>query len=196
MYYRFLSFLILFCACLLVACDRNTSELPIAENRATFREGEPLPRNKGDWPWWRGPTFDGIAEDQKVPHHWSETENIVWKVPLPGIGHGSPIVVDDRIFLPTANDQDQTMSLLCLDRESGKLLWDKESSPRRIYAYAQKKFACISNTCMGWETCVRRIFSSRRNFCFRVRPGWDTLMADAGRKLRFEARVRFLSVAL
>jgi len=126
MHYRFLSFLILVCSCLLLACDRNTPELLIAENRATFREGEPLPSNKGDWPWWRGPTFDGIAEDQKVPHHWSETENIVWKVPLPGIGHGSPIVVDDRIFLPTANDQDQTMSLLCLDRKSGNLLWDKE----------------------------------------------------------------------
>ena len=126
MHYRFLSFLVLICSCLPLACDRNTSEPLITANRAPFREGESLPSNDGDWPWWRGPTFDGIAEDQKVPHHWSETENIVWKVPLPGIGHGSPIVVGERIFLPTANDQEQTISLLCLDRKSGKLLWNKE----------------------------------------------------------------------
>ena len=77
-----------------------------------------------DWPAWRGPTRDGIAAPgQNPPVHWSETENIVWKIALPGRGHGSPTVVGDRIYLATADLPKQTQSVLCLDRRSGKELW-------------------------------------------------------------------------
>src|SRR5882724_1470689 len=67
-----------------------------------------------DWPWWRGPNRNGIASaDQKPPLKWSETENVLWKAPVPGRGHGSPIVVGDQIFLATANAKDETQSVLC-----------------------------------------------------------------------------------
>ena len=50
-----------------------------------------------DWPAWRGPTRDGIAAPgQNPPTQWSETENVLWKVPLPGRGHSSPTVVGER----------------------------------------------------------------------------------------------------
>ena len=77
-----------------------------------------------DWPWWRGPDRNGVADaKQKPPLKWSETENNLWKTPIPGRGHGSPIVVGGQIFLATADHADETQSVLCFDRESGKQLW-------------------------------------------------------------------------
>jgi outer membrane protein assembly factor BamB len=80
-----------------------------------------------DWPEWRGPTHNGIAAPgQTPPVEWSETNHILWKTRLPGAGHGSPIVVADRIYLPTAEKAKPSQSVLCLDRETGKLLWQTE----------------------------------------------------------------------
>jgi len=80
-----------------------------------------------DWPAWRGPTGDGMAASgQNPPVHWSETEGIAWKVGIPGRGHGSPTVVGDRIYLATADRVKQTQSVLCLERQSGKLVWQTE----------------------------------------------------------------------
>ncbi len=80
-----------------------------------------------DWPWWRGPDRNGIADaGQKPPLKWSETENILWKCPIPGRGHGSPTVVGDQVFLATADHDSEVQSVLCYDRQTGKLLWQKE----------------------------------------------------------------------
>jgi len=54
------------------------------------------------WPQWRGPFATGAANDANPPKTWSETENIKWKVPIPGMGHATPIVWEDRIFIQTA----------------------------------------------------------------------------------------------
>jgi len=76
-----------------------------------------------DWPAWRGPTHDGIAAPgQNPPLHWSETEGVLWKVPLPGRGHGSPTVVGDRVYLATADVENQ--SVLCLSRNTGQRVWE------------------------------------------------------------------------
>jgi len=75
-----------------------------------------------DWPAWRGPTRDGIAAPgQNPPVHWSETEGVLWKAPLPGRGHGSPTVVGDRVYLAIADAENQ--SLLCLNRNTGQSVW-------------------------------------------------------------------------
>jgi outer membrane protein assembly factor BamB len=80
-----------------------------------------------DWPWWRGPNRNGVADPkQQPPLQWSETENVRWKSPIPGRGHGSPTVVGHRVFLPTADFDARTQSVLCYDRDSGKLLWQTE----------------------------------------------------------------------
>ena len=81
----------------------------------------------GDWAGWRGPTHDGIAAaGQKVPVRWDEQRNILWKVPVPGKGHASPTVVEDRIFLPTADVKRKVESVLCLSRKTGMLIWRKD----------------------------------------------------------------------
>ena len=51
-----------------------------------------------DWPAWRGPTRDGhAAPGQNAPVKWSETENVLWRTPVRGKGHGSPTIAGDRI---------------------------------------------------------------------------------------------------
>ncbi len=60
------------------------------------------------WPRWRGPTGNGYNPKAKPPTKWSESKNVRWKVPLPGEGHASPIVLGDRIYLLTAIKTDKT----------------------------------------------------------------------------------------
>lgn len=78
-----------------------------------------------DWPQWRGPTLNGISQDASPPMQWSDTENVAWKTPIPGKGHSSPIVVGQRIFLTTAIEEKRQRLLLCLDRTTGQILWQK-----------------------------------------------------------------------
>ena len=78
-----------------------------------------------NWPGWRGPRLDGSSREKKVPVHWSGSSNVVWKTELPGTGHASPIVWGDRIFTVSAVPETQDRLLLCLDRPTGKLLWQK-----------------------------------------------------------------------
>lgn len=78
------------------------------------------------WPGWRGPRGDGTSAEVDVPIHWSATSNIGWKVPIPGVGHSSPIVWDERIFMTTCLDKEEKRLLLCLNRSDGKLLWQRE----------------------------------------------------------------------
>ena len=81
-----------------------------------------LPLSSSDWPWWRGPGNNGIADEkQKPPTHWSEAENIAWKASIPGRGYGSPTLVGDRLYLLTANEESGAQSLLIFDRNSGAL---------------------------------------------------------------------------
>ena len=78
-----------------------------------------------DWPGWRGPRGDGSSLEKDVPVRWSATENIAWKTPIPGKGHASPIIWRDRIFIVTAIEEARQRVLMCLDRDSGKVLWDR-----------------------------------------------------------------------
>ena len=78
-----------------------------------------------DWPWWRGPSHNGIANsDQRPPLKWSESENIVWKANLPGRSHGAPIIVGDQVVVTAADHERKAQSVLCLDRTTGKQLWE------------------------------------------------------------------------
>lgn len=77
-----------------------------------------------DWPWWRGPARTGEASpDQSPPTTWSSTENIAWKAEVPGRGHGSPTLVGNRIFLATSDEKQESQSVICIDRKTGKQLW-------------------------------------------------------------------------
>ncbi|MBI1831708.1 MAG: PQQ-binding-like beta-propeller repeat protein [Planctomycetes bacterium] len=94
-----------------------------------------------DWPMWRGPRLDGSSSEKNLPTKWSvvkdkktgaETlDNIAWRTPIDGIGHSSPIVHGDHVFVTTCLTKEQKRVLICLDRTNGKVRWEREvaSSP-------------------------------------------------------------------
>lgn len=100
-----------------------------------------------NWPQWRGPSENGVAPSADPPVKWSETSNIRWKVHIPGEGAGTPIIWGDQVFVlaaysasnpsagaPKAEKGAKSVTvptegyrwvLLCFDRDSGKLRWEK-----------------------------------------------------------------------
>ena len=92
-----------------------------------------------DWPQFRGPHGDGTSAARNVPLTWSESNNIAWKVAVPGRGRSSPVVIGDRVWLTTALEQGVirtniksddmqtaehvTLQAVGLDAKQGKELW-------------------------------------------------------------------------
>ena len=83
--------------------------------------------NAENWPCWRGPRGDGSSQESGIPTNWNgpKGENIVWKTDVPGVGHASPIVWHDRIFTVACLEESGDRVLLCFDRTTGKLLWQR-----------------------------------------------------------------------
>ena len=79
----------------------------------------------GNWPAWRGPNGDGLCTEKNLPTKWSATENIAWKIELPGPGQSTPVVWSDRIFLTQARPSDGARGLMCLNAKDGSLRWDR-----------------------------------------------------------------------
>jgi outer membrane protein assembly factor BamB len=84
-----------------------------------------------NWPQWRGPTADGVSKETNLPTQWSETENIAWKLPMPGRGGSTPIVWGDRIFL-TSTDAGDDLVLLCAST-AGKELWKRKLGNGKVW---------------------------------------------------------------
>lgn len=93
-----------------------------------------------DWPQFRGPGGQGVAQAKGLPATWSETENLRWKTELPGPGASSPIVLGERVVvtcfsgyaLDRQNPGDMAalqLHLLCVNRADGKVLWDRTVAP-------------------------------------------------------------------
>lgn len=117
------------------------------------------------WPHWRGPGHDGVAR-ARVPLTWSETENVRWKVEVPGRGHSTPVVWGDRIFLTTAvptgkksaapagrgrgagggaaMGEEHRLEVLAIDRATGKTVWQRTAAtvtPHEGYHHLYGSFA-------------------------------------------------------
>lgn len=114
---------------LLAGCGRPssppvpaTTEISARPDSLVTDAAEWLP-GPDDWPMWRGPNADGVGIGPAVPTHWTDTENVVWKVKIPGRGHSSPIIVGERIYVETADEKAQKQSVVCLDRADGKQHW-------------------------------------------------------------------------
>ena len=75
-----------------------------------------------NWPQWRGPHNNGISHETDVPIQWSQTENVRWRLPLPGDGAATPVVWEDKIFLTSA--EGDALVLMCVSTE-GKELWKR-----------------------------------------------------------------------
>lgn len=84
-----------------------------------------LPAVAGDtWPEFRGPTGDGHTDAAKLPLTWSESKNVAWKTPLSGRAWSSPVICGKQIWLTNAPEDGKTLSAVCIDRDSGKIVHD------------------------------------------------------------------------
>lgn len=79
-----------------------------------------------NWPEFRGLTGQGHSGERGLPLTWSETENVAWKVPIPGRGWSSPVLIDDQIWLTTAMDDGRSLRAICLNRDTGRIVHNVE----------------------------------------------------------------------
>jgi outer membrane protein assembly factor BamB len=110
------------------------------------------------WTRWRGPSGQGVVSGGDYPDVWSATENVVWRTPVPGRGHSSPIVWRNQLFLTTAYP-DGRASVLAFDRATGRRLWETfvpDTTPERRH---QKNSAASPTP----STDGRRVYASFGN---------------------------------
>jgi outer membrane protein assembly factor BamB len=128
-----------------------------------------------NWPQWRGPSGMGVSSEKNLPAEWSATKNVKWKTAIPGRGHSSPIVWGERIFLTTAvegevvpgakavkhllegdkeflhpdsvgADHKHTFKVVCLDRQTGKIIWERTAFEGTPYDNRHRKSSFASST--------------------------------------------------
>jgi len=118
----------LVCACLIVSC----AVILVAE----------------DWPQFRGPGGQGHSSEHAVPTQWSETQNVAWKVPVPGRGWSSPVVADGRVWLTTASaiGGEASLRLMSFDAATGHQSSDVEVFRLRNAALLNAKNSHASPT--------------------------------------------------
>jgi outer membrane protein assembly factor BamB len=80
-----------------------------------------------EWTRFRGPNGTGISQAKTIPTEISNA-HLRWKAELPGMGHSSPVLWGDRVFLTTTGDSAGGISVLCLDANDGRTLWRKDFS--------------------------------------------------------------------
>lgn len=80
------------------------------------------PPGGGDWPQFRGPSGQGEAPDSRPPITWNERKNIVWKTPISGLGHSSPVIWGDQVWVTTASVDGSELGAIGLDVNTGELL--------------------------------------------------------------------------
>jgi outer membrane protein assembly factor BamB len=133
-----------------------------------------------NWPGWRGPARTGVTGDTGVPTIWSATENVLWKVPLPGTGTGNPIIWDDRVFLTASDGHDQgELHVFCCDRDTGRTRWH-----RRVWGTAPTLFypksGMASPTPVTDGQHLWAAFGTGDIFCFDLEGGlvWQRALSD------------------
>ncbi|MEE3368260.1 MAG: PQQ-binding-like beta-propeller repeat protein [Planctomycetota bacterium] len=147
-----------------------------------------------NWPQLHGPSANSHAESTQLPLTWSETQNVKWKTAIHGRGWSSPVVWENQIWVTTASADGKRMSVLCVDRESGRTLHDRllyeNEKPRfgndfnsyasptpvieagRVYVH----FGSYGTACLDTATC-RTLWSRRDLPCDHWRrPGSSPIL--------------------
>lgn len=149
---------------------------------------------KHNWAQWRGPDGNGISVETNLPAEWSDSKNIKWKTPIPGRGHSSPVVWDNKIFLTTdiegdvvpgakaiehmdegkpfkhpdsvGADRKHSMRVLCVDRATGKILWERTAYEGTVYDDRHRKSSYASPTPATDGTYVFAYFGTEGLYCY------------------------------
>ena len=141
-----------------------------------------------NWHHWRGPHATGVAVDANPPITWSESENIRWKVAIPGIGHATPIIWEDKVFVQTAiegkkaeSEEDDNpfggffggrndgptyqFDLLAINRTDGSVLWQKTLREVAPHEGTHRDATYASNSPVTDGEFVYAYFGSRGLYC-------------------------------
>lgn len=169
-------------------------------------------RTSSNWPQWRGPEGQGVSTDTGLPTEWSGTKNVKWKTRIAGLGHSSPIVWGKKIFLTTALDGEvipgrtagvthkmadgsdfvhpdavganlkHTFKVICLDRDSGKILWESVAYEGPVYDSRHKKASFASSTPATDGKYVFAFFGSEGLYAydFKGKQLWKKEFAKIG----------------
>jgi len=152
-----------------------------------------------DWSRFRGPQTAGVADETNaagVPLSWEADENVVWKTALPGPGASSPIVVGERVFITSysgyglSKDEPGEQSnlrhhLLCVDRTSGKILWEKTTKaklPEKSYEGFMDFHGYASSTPTSDGQAVFAFFGRSGVYAYSL-DGELLWQADVGTKI-------------
>jgi outer membrane protein assembly factor BamB len=128
----------------------------------------------GNWPQFRGPEGQGVSPESGAPLEWGATKNVLWKAEVPGQGHSSPIIWGKRLFLTTAVEGEEVpgakppvhkiegqewkhpdsvgankrhaFKVLCYDRDTGKLLWERTAFEGTPYDDRHRKSSFAAPT--------------------------------------------------
>lgn len=147
-----------------------------------------------NWPAWRGPSGQGISDEKNLPKDWSATKNIKWKTPIAGRGHSSPIVWGNKVFLTTAvegetvpgaravthidegkeylhpdsvgADRKHTFKVICLNRDTGKILWEQTAFTGTPYDNRHRKASFASSTPVTDGKYVYAFFGTEGIFAY------------------------------
>ena len=109
-----------------------------------------------NWPAWRGPRGDGSSLEKQAPVHWNAMSNVIWKAEVHGVGHASPIIWENRVFVFTALTETEERQLLAYDTKDGKLLWRQTV----LKAPLESKHAKNSHASSTHATDRKRVFAS------------------------------------
>jgi outer membrane protein assembly factor BamB len=132
-----------------------------------------------DWPMWRGPRLDGTSLDKGFPTSAEDAE--IWRSEVPGLGHASPIVVDNRIFLASCLPESEERVLLCFNRSTGDLAWQSTvlksplESKHRLNSHASSTPACdgerVYTAFLDQKDVVASAHDMTGKLLWQVRPG-------------------------
>ncbi len=107
------------------------------------------------WPQWRGPLFNGVAPDAAPPAEWSENQ-VAWKTPLPGLGHSTPLIIGDYLYLTTAVPVDEPADSDTFAQQFADIQeWqrDRIRTTENVHNYVVMAINRINGT-VAWQTVV------------------------------------------
>lgn len=107
-----------------------------------------LSTSAANWPQWRGPNFNGFSSEKGLPSSWSK-ESAEWGVNLSGPSAATPVIWGDRVFVSAPDQASGTLRAICLDRKTGKELWNNKVSEGMIRRDEKSNFASPSPVADG-----------------------------------------------
>ena len=105
-----------------------------------------VPLAAQEWSRFRGPNGTGESEATTIPASWTD-KDLNWKIELPGIGHSSPVLWGDKIFLLSADPKTAERYVLCINAASGKEIWRRTYPGVSHHLHTNSSFASSTPAC-------------------------------------------------